>query len=177
MKSFSNNTKFTALTAILFMLGGATSYAKNLGNTLRESKWDDIIGTWVDPETKGRNRKVTYAWKVEDHAILATGTAFGTNSVALMGYNAKDGMVFHVGSDDKGTSVLGKWIFKNGNAVLELGFVTGEGLEGAMKIRYTKKDENTMVVSLEGISPQPIVYTMVKLKTAKKVPSNAPKRL
>ena len=96
MKPFSNNTKFTTLTAILFMLGGATSYAKNLGDTLRESKWDGIIGTWVDPETKGRNNKVSYVWKVKDHAILATGTAFGTNSVAIMGRNAKDGTVTRI---------------------------------------------------------------------------------
>ena len=174
MKSFSNNTKFTALTAILFMLGGATSYGKSLGNTLRESKWDDIIGTWVDPETKGRNRKVTYVWKVEDHAILATGTALGTNSVAIMGRNAKDGTVFHVGADDKGTSVLGKWDFKNDVAVLELAFVTGDGVEGAMKIRYTKKDENTLTVSLEGLTPQPIVYSLVKVKTATEASRNAP---
>ena len=170
MKTSSNNTKFTALAAILFMLGGATSYAKTLGDTLRESKWDGIIGTWVDPETKGQNAKVTYAWKVKDHAILVTGTAFGTNNVAIMGRNAKDGTVFHVGADDKGTSVLGKWEFKDGNAILELGFVTGEGVEGVMKIRYTKKDENTLIVSLEGLSPQPIVYTMVKVKTATKAP-------
>ena len=170
MKTSSNNTKFTALTAILFMLGGATSYAKTLGDTLKESKWDGIIGTWVDPETKGRNKKITYAWKLKDHAILATGAAFGTNSVAIMGRNAKDGTVFHVGADDKGTSVLGKWEFKDGNAVLELGFVTGEGVEGVMKLRYTKKDENTLIVSLVGLSPQPIVHTMVKVKTATKAP-------
>ena len=73
--------------------------------------------------------------------------------------------MFHAGTDSKGTSVLGKWEFKDGNAVLELGFVTGEGVEGVMKIRYTKKDENTLIVSLEGLSPQPIVHTMVKVKT------------
>ena len=170
MKVSYCKTKFTALTAILFMLGGATSYAKNLGDTLRESKWDGIIGTWVDPETKGQNKKVTYAWKVKDHAILVTGTASGTNSVAIMGRNAKDGTVFHVGADDKATSVLGKWTFKSGVAVLELAFVTGEGVEGVMKIRYTKKDENTLVVSLEGLSPQPIVHTMVKVKKGAKTP-------
>jgi hypothetical protein len=178
MKVSYRKTKFTALTAILFMLGGATSYAKTLGDALRESKWDGIIGTWVDPETKGRNNKVSYAWKVKDHAILATGTAFGTNSVAIMGRNAKDGTVFHVGADDKGTSVLGKWMFKDDNAVLELGFVTGEGVEGVMKIRYTKKDDSTLIVSLVGLSPQPIIYTMVKVKTATKAPKTLfnPKR-
>ena len=157
------------------MLGGATSYAKNLGDTLRESKWDGIIGTWVDPETKGRNNKVSYVWKVKDHAILASGTAFGTNSVAIMGRNAKDGTVFHVGADDKETSVLGKWDFKSDVAVLELGFVTGEGVEGVMKIRYTKKDDNTLVVSIEGLTPQPIVYTLVKVKTVTKAPGSGSK--
>ena len=69
MKVSYCKTKFAALAAILFMLGGVTSYAETLGDTLRESKWDGIIGTWVDPETKGQNKKVTYAWKVKDHAI------------------------------------------------------------------------------------------------------------
>ncbi len=108
MKVSYCKTKFAALAAILFMLGGVTSYAETLGDVLKESKWDGIIGTWVDPKTKGQNRKVTYAWKVKDHAILVTGTAFGTNSVAIMGRNAKDGTVFHAGTDSKGTSVLGE---------------------------------------------------------------------
>ena len=164
--------KFAALAAILFMLGGVTSYAETLGDVLKESKWDGIIGTWVDPKTKGQNRKVTYAWKVEDHAILATGATFGTNSVAIMGRNAKDGTVFHAGTDSKGTSVLGKWTFKDDNAVLELGFVTGEGVEGVMQIRYAKKDENRLTVSLEGLSPQPIVYSLVKVETVTKAPES-----
>jgi hypothetical protein len=33
-----------------------------------------------------------------------------------------------------------------------------------MQIRYTMKDKNTMVVSVEGVTPEPIVYTMVKVK-------------
>ena len=176
MKVSYCKTKFAALAAILFMLGGVTSYAKTLGDVLKESKWDGIIGTWVDPETKGQNAKVTYAWKVKDHAILVTGTAFGTNSVAIMGRNAKDGTVFHVGTDSKGTSGLGKWDFKDGDAILGLGFVSGEGVEGVMQIRYTMKDENTVVVSLEGLTPAPIVYTMVKVKPIIKAPKDRPKK-
>ena len=174
MKVLHSTTKFTALTVILFMLHGVTSHAKNLGDALKDSKWDGIIGTWVDPETKGRNNKVSFVWQVKDHAILANGSAFGTKSVALIGRNAKDGTVFHVGADDKGASVLGKWTFKNDAAVLELGFVTGEGVEGVMKIRYVKKDENTLTVSLEGLSPQPIVYSLIKVKSAKEASRNAP---
>ena len=169
-------TKFAALAAILFMLGGATSYAKTLGDVLRESKWDGIIGTWVDPKTKGQNRKITYAWKVKDHAILVTGATFGTNSVAIMGRNAKDGSVFHAGTDSKGTSVLGKWEFKDGEAILSLGFATGEGVEGVMQIRYTKKDENTVVVSVEGLTPRPIVYSLVKVKPITKASKDLPKK-
>ena len=175
MKISSHKTIFPALTIILFMLGGATSHAKSLGDTLRESKWDGIIGTWVDPKTKGQNRKVTYSWKVKDHAILATGATFGTNSVAIMGRNAKDGTLFHAGTDSKGTSVLGKWEIKEGEAILGLGFVTGEGVEGVMQRRYTKKDENTLVVSIEGLTPQPIVYTLVKVKTVTKALESNPK--
>ena len=176
MKISYCKTKFAALAAILFMLGGVTSYAETLGDVLKESKWDGIIGTWVDPETKGQNAKSTYAWKVKDHAILVTGATFGTNSVAIMGRSAKDGTVFHAGTDNKGTSVLGKWELKEGVAILKLGFVTGEGVEGVMQIRYTMKDENTVVVSLEGLTPAPIVYTMVKVKPIKKAPKDRSKK-
>ena len=176
MKVSYCKTKFAALAAILFMLGGGTSYAETLGDVLKESKWDGIIGTWVDPETKGQNMKVTYAWKVKDHAILVTSSMYGTNSVAIMGRSAKDGTVFHVGADSKGTSVLGKWEFKDGEAILGLGFVSGEGVEGVMQIRYTMKDENTVVVSIEGLTPEPIVYTMVKVKPIIKVPKDRPKK-
>ena len=171
MKNSCCKTKFTTLIAILFMLGGATSHAKTLGDALKESKWDGIIGTWVDPETKGRNAKSTYAWQVKDHAILATGFFYGTNSVAIMGRNAKDGTVFHAGTDNKGTSVLGKWELKEGVAILKLGFATGEGVEGVMQVRYTMKNESAVIVSVEGVTPEPIVYTMVKVKSV----SNAPR--
>ena len=175
MKISSNKTKFTALTAILFMLCGGVSHAKTLGDALRESKWDGIIGTWVDSKTKGQNRKVTYAWKVKDHAILVSGATFGTNSVAIMGRNAKDGTLFHAGTDSKGTSVLGKWEVKDGEAILGLGFTTGEGVEGVMQRRYTKKGDNTLVVSTEGLTPEPIVYTLVKVKTVTKAPGSGSK--
>ena len=171
MKNSCCKTKFTTLIAILFMLGGATSHAKTLGDVLKESKWDGIIGTWVDPETKGRNAKSTYAWQVKDHAILATGSFYGTNSVAVMGRNAKDGTVFHAGTDNKGTSILGKWELKESVAILKLGFVTGEGVEGVMQVRYTMENESTVIVSVEGVTPEPIVYTMVKVKSV----SNAPR--
>ena len=169
-------TKFATLAAILFMLGGVSSYAETLGDVLKESKWDGIIGTWVDPETKGQNAKVTYAWKVKDHAILVTGAAFGTTSMGMIGRNAKDGTVFHVGTDNKGTSVLGKWEVKDGEAILGLGFTTGEGVEGVMQRRYTKKDDNTLVVSIEGLTPEPIVYSMVKVKPIIKTPKDRPKK-
>ena len=176
MKISYCKTKFATLAAILLMLGGVTGYAETLGDVLRESKWDGIIGTWVDSETKGQNKKVTYAWKVKDHAILVTGTAFGTNSVALMGRNAKDGTLFHVGTDNKGTSVLGKWELKEGEVTLALGFVSGEGAEGTMLIRYTMKNEKTLIVSIEGLTPEPIVHSMVKVQPIKKAPKDRPKK-
>ena len=96
--------------------------------------------------------------------------------MGMIGRNAKDGTVFHVGADSKGTSVLGKWDFKDGNAILGLGFVSGEGVEGAMQIRYTLKNENTVMVSIEGLTPAPIVYSMVKVKPIKRAPKEHPKK-
>ena len=44
-----------------------------------------------------------------------------------------------------------------------------------MQIRYTLKDKNTVVVSIEGLTPAPIVYTMVKVKPVIKTPKKKEK--
>jgi len=45
-----------------------------------------------------------------------------------------------------------------------------------MQIRYTKKDENTVVVSVEGLTPKPIVYSLVKVKPITKASKDLPKK-
>ena len=129
--------------------------ADKLSEILRESKWDGIIGTWVDADTKGANFKITYAWKLEDRVVEITSKFRGRTSVALMGVNGKTGEVFHMGADSAGTSSLGKWeVDDNGDAVLGIAYTSGDGQEGVVSIRYHREAENTVIMTIE--LPEPI---------------------
>ncbi len=83
--------------------------AEKLVDLLRSSKWDRIIGTWVDAETKGTDLTATYVWKLPDRVIEITTKDKGQESVALMGVNGTTGDIFHMGADSDGASSLGKW--------------------------------------------------------------------
>ena len=87
---------------------GAMPHRK-MGEVLRESKLDRLVGTWVDEGTKGVAFKATFAWKIKDRVIEITTKEGSKESVALMGVNAKNGEVFHLGADSDGGSSLGKW--------------------------------------------------------------------
>lgn len=128
----------------------STATAENLGEMLKESGWDKIIGTWVDAETTGERATIQYAWKYENHVIESTSTMGDRKSTSLIGLNGKTGEVYHVGANNQGGGVLGKWTGQDGDAVLEVGFVSAEGEEGSMTIRHHLEDDDTMTVTIEG---------------------------
>lgn len=141
--------------------------AETLGDMLRTAGWDKIIGTWVDADTKGKNIRVKYAWKYEDHAIQVTSKMGEIHSTGLIGRNAATGEVFMSGINSKGGATLGKWVEEDGDAVLEAGFVSDTGEEGTMRIRHHLKDDNTMVVTIPREEAEDITITLVR-KTAPK---------
>lgn len=65
---------------VLAMAGVASAADGTLAQMLRESRWDRLIGTWVDVETGGSNRKTTYAWKLTDRVIEITSVTNGRPS-------------------------------------------------------------------------------------------------
>ena len=138
---------------------------EKLGDILRESRWDQIIGTWVDAGTQGAAVKTTYAWKIKDMVLEVTSKEGQNESVALMGVNGKTGEVFHMGGDSQGTTFLGKWVFEgNGDAVLELVFTSGDGQEGALSVRQHLEGNDTLIVTVELL--QPITVKMIRAKPA-----------
>ena len=152
---------FIAATLLLFATAQAPA-ADKLSDILRESKWDDIIGTWVDADTKG-DYKVTYAWKLADRVVEVNSKYRGVETVGLMGVNAKNGDVFHMGADSAGGSSLGKWdIEDNGDAVLSIVFTGGDGEQGSLNIRHHREDKDTVLVTLE--LPEPIKIKLVRAK-------------
>ncbi len=132
-----------------------------LGDILRQKRWDRLIGTWVDADSKGAGLKTTYAWKLKDRVLEVTSKEPQKESVSLMSVNAKSGDVFQVGGDDQGTSFLGGWKFEEkGDAVLAVTYTAGDGTEGTLSIRYHFQDNDTLILTLE--LPQPITVRMIR---------------
>ena len=139
---------------------------QTLGDILRQSKWDRLIGTWVDADTKGAGLKSTYAWKIKDRVIESISKEAQNESVALIAVNAESGEVFHIGADRNGTSFLGKWeLSKDGDAVLEVAFTSGTGDKGSIKIRYHFANDDSLVLTVE--LPQPITIKMIRFNEAR----------
>ena len=149
------------LAGVLTVTAPAANAAEKLSDVLREAKWDGIVGTWVDADTKGEAYKVTYAWKIEDRVIEISTKYGGKETVALMGVNGKTGDVYHMGADSDGTSSLGKWELEdNGDAVLGIVYTSGDGQEGALSIRHHQEDKDTVVVTIE--LPEPIKFKLIR---------------
>lgn len=153
-------------TALFVTPSTPATAADKLIDVLREAKWDGIIGTWVDPETKGRRTQTTYEWKIQDRVIEITNKQGNKQQVSLMGVNAKTGEVFHMGADSDGGSSIGKWeIGKDGDAVLGVAFTAGDGKVGAFKMRHRLEDKDSMSVTLE--LGRPITFKLVRQSTSR----------
>ncbi len=152
----------TVLMAMLTIGSTLCEADENLGNVLSESGWDRIIGTWVDAETKGTKSKTTYAWKFKNRVIEVMSQDGKRETVSLIGRNPKTGEVFNISADSQGGSSLGKWTLEEGEAILDLLFITGEGEEGALRIRFKLEDDNTMIVTVD--LPEPITLKMIRKK-------------
>lgn len=163
----TTTTTCCGIVAAMLTIGGiACAAAETLGDVLRESGWDRIIGTWVDAETKGARNKTTYAWRFKDRVIEITSWDSWDGekeSVSLIGLNPRTGDVFNLSADSQGASSLGRWtVGKDGEAILDLMFVSGEGQEGILRIRQAFKDNDTLIVTID--LPEPIVFEMVRVK-------------
>ena len=159
-------TVLTALAASLILGICTPTFAGDLGTELRKFGWNRIIGTWVDPETKGAKHKLTFAWQYQDKVIEIVNREGAKETTALMGRNPKSGEVFHVGADSEGGSSIGKWKIENGEVVLGLLFVTGAGEEGGLAIRHKLVDDNTMLVTV--VLPEAITFKLVREQKKRK---------
>ena len=135
----------------------------NLGGALRAAGFERLLGTWVDAETNGENLRVTYGWRFEDEIMDITTSERTKKIASLMGLNRGTGEVYHIGIDSEGTSSLGTWSFKEGEAVLELGFTTAAGEQGGRRFRHEFVDDDTMLVTID--YPDPVVLTLVRAKS------------
>lgn len=144
-------------------LADESAKGQTLGEILRRTQWNRIIGTWVDEGSGGAALKTTYAWKIKDEAIEVTSKEAQKESVTLIGVNGKTGEVFQVGMDSQGSSFLGTWdLGKGGDAVAEYRFSSRAGGEGKLKIRHRLESDDTLLMIIE--LPEPITIRMKRAK-------------
>ena len=161
------STRWIWVAGVVLLTASQAAAAENLGEILREAKWDGIVGTWVDPDTKNATK---FSWKFRDQVIEIRSKESGKESIGLMGVNGKTGKVFHMGADSEGTSVLGEWEFEEDDAVLNFLFTDERGQEGAMSVKYHRTDADNMVVTVHfpGV-PEPVYRAkLVRLKLKEK---------
>ena len=85
------------------MLGSIpASAAESLGDVLRESGWDRIIGTWVGDDAKGGEVRISYAWRFKDRVVEITTRAGGKESVSLVVRHPITGKVSNLSADNQG---------------------------------------------------------------------------
>ena len=136
---------------------------ETLKDKLKEAGLDGVIGTWVDEGTGGRTYTVTYAWKIQDRVIEVFTKDTTNETVALMGVNAQNGQVFHMGADKQGASSLGEWkIDADGSAVLSLAFTGGDGAQGTLQMRHKFVGDDKMEVTVR--LAQPLKFRLVRKK-------------
>jgi hypothetical protein len=155
-----------AMMAALKAVG--TAEPKNLGDVLRESGWDRIIGTWVDAETNGAKCKSTITWRFKDRVVEISSRDGETESLSIMGLEPKSGSVFNMSVDSEGTSSLGRWRFEEATAILEFAFVTAAGQDGGLRILCMLQNDDTMIVTID--LPEPMVFKMIRVKESGKLP-------
>ncbi len=129
--------------------------ADKLIDFLKKNKFEGMVGTWVDADTKGKVHKTTITWKIKDRVLETVSEQGGNKSVGLIAVDSKKSTIFTVGADSKGTTWLGDMKFKNGDAVQGVLFSTEDGKGGAMSITYhfENKDALTMTINIVGLGP------------------------
>lgn len=155
----------TAIATILILLSTAgvqPAFAENLGSVLEEAGWAGLLGTWVDPDTRGEKYKVSYKWRYKDHVLEVVSKNGDKESTALIGYKAKSDSVFHMGTDNEGGSFIGEWKQEEDEAVLGLLFSAGDGSEGAVEIRHKLVASDTMHVKI--MLDEPLTILLVRLE-------------
>lgn len=148
---------------LLFSPGNAEGN-ENLADILRKTKWDGIVGTWVDENTNGKSLSSTFSWKIKNRVLENTSRqGKEKEDVSLIGVNAKTGQIFNMGAGSDGGSSLGEWKFSASvEASLGTLYTAGTGQEGALSIRYRLVDQDTLEMTIE--LPQPITYRLIRAK-------------
>lgn len=147
------------VTAISTLISNASDPG-NLGKLFDQTGWHKIIGTWIDPETKGKNNRTTFAWKYEGTVIESITRMPNKETTSMFGRNPKSGEVFVLSADSLGGSSGGSVVFSNDLAVFNITYAAHTGDSGEVEIKYQLVDENTMTVTF--VMGNPVTIKLIR---------------
>ena len=137
-----------AVLASLTTLATSTATAaEKLSDILRNAKWDGIIGTWVDAKTNGKANTTTFEWKVKDRIIAVSSREGDKETASLIMVSHAKGVV-QIGGDNKGSTMYGRWEFKEKTALVDLTVEVGKDKELPIKLEYHLEDKDTLTMSI-----------------------------
>lgn len=148
MKNTFSIFRRAVLASIAALTFTVSSHGDDLGDALKHVGWENIIGTWVDSDTKGRTLTTTYAWKFENKLIEVNSSYGDTKSASLMAFDPDNESVYVISGDNKGGGSMGRWSLDGDDAVLQIQFRTGDGGKGTMKLVHHKVDKDTLKVTI-----------------------------
>jgi hypothetical protein len=152
------------LAALLLATPSASRAADSLGAKMREARADRILGTWVDEDTGGEVVRVTYAWRIADHALAISFKSPHRESEALVGIDPKSGDVAHVAIDSEGGAAIGKWTGEGESAILELKRTAPDGSESTVRISQRFEGDDRLVVEMSSASGEGGSVVLVRKK-------------
>lgn len=139
-----------SLLAALFAAASISALpaAESLGEMIRGAGHGAIVGTWVDEASGGQAVKVTYDWKIKDHALTSTVVTGERISTALIGIDPETGDVLHTGYDNRGGTIAGRWDGDDKSAILEATYIDSEQTERSFVITHTFISEDKLRVTM-----------------------------
>ena len=143
----------------------ADGVPETLGELLKETGFDRLLGDWVDVGTGGRGYRTRFSWKIDGRVLEQVSDERGERAVGLLSLRGGTREVAAFTADAAGLQTLGTLTFEGGEAVHRLGLRDGDGNEGALVIRYKFETDDRLTFRLSvpgGGEP----FAVVRLKRA-----------
>lgn len=146
MKTLS---QILSIAALSVSFTASNLQAQTLGDVMKEAGIEKMLGTWVDADTNGENFKLSYKWKIKDHAVELSLKTQESTSSALIVFDQESEQVLQMGVNSEGALGRGTWTAQDGSAVLDLTQTNADGQEVELTITHTIADKNSLTVGFE----------------------------
>ena len=148
----------------------ADGVPETLGELLKETGFDRLLGDWVDVGTGGRGYRTRFSWKIDGRVLEQVSDERGERAVGLLSLRGGTREVAAFTADAAGLQTLGTLTFEGGKseeneAVHRIGLRDGDGNEGGLVVRYQFETDDRLTFRLSvpgGGEP----FAVVRLKRA-----------